>query len=121
MSNYMSIKDKGIKAELARKVAARLLARKGYEVLDACFDSGCNSFVVARDPEGDIAFVAPSIVDAFAEKPQVKRSEFELAALGWLRENPDTSDARIRFDDMQVCTIGGASKALVRYAENCEW
>lgn len=118
MSNYMSIDDEGFKAELARRVAARLLKKNGYEVIDECFERGGNTFVVACDPEGEVAFVASEIVKEFAEGPQVRRSEFEQAVLGWLRENPDTADARIRLDDLQVRPIEGAGKALVRHAIN---
>lgn len=114
MSDYMSMNRQDAD-ELARRGAARMLARKGYEIVEECFRSGGEAYLIARDGErGALAFVACRMVGEFAEECPVERAAFEAALVDWLSRGHCAEETKIRLDDVQFRPIEGAM-ALARH------
>ena len=115
MSDYMSMSQAEADGERARRVAARMLRNKGYEILDERFKSAGGTFLVARDPErGALAFVSCRIVEELTEECPVSRAAFESALIDWVSGASGGDEAEIRLDDVQFRPVRGTT-ALARY------
>ncbi len=114
MSNY-ELQEK------AARAAVRFLERKGYRILDVDWASreGTKVDLVAND-EGCLVFVdltAKEYGDGPLEGGKIPRSEFEVAAAGWLAANPNEADVRVRFDTVDMLVVD-SGKALLRHHIN---
>lgn len=111
--------------EKAARAAVHFLERKGYEILDMDWVSreGTKVDLVANDR--DLVFIDPNVKeygDGPLEGGKIPRSDFEVAAAGWLADSSHKIDIRVRFDTVDMLVVNGG-KALLRHhinALSCE-
>ncbi len=114
MSN-IKLQDKAVQA------ATRFCERKDYEILDTGWTSneGTTVDLVAKDDDClvfiDVA--AKEYGEGPLEDGKIARSDFELAAAGWLATNPGEADVQVRFDIIDMLVVSD-SKALLRHHVN---
>lgn len=114
MSNY-ELQEKAVRA------AIRFCERKGYEIIDTDWVSreGAKVDLVAKDKDC-LVFIdvtAKEYGDGPLEGGKIPRSDFEVAAAGWLADNPEEADIQVRFDTVDMLVVS-ASKALLRHHIN---
>lgn len=107
--------------EKAARAAVRFLERKGYEILDVDWVSreGTKVDLVAND--GDCLVFIDLNVKEYGDGPleggKIPRSDFEVAAAGWLADSSHKTDIRVRFDTVDMLVVNGG-KALLRHHIN---